>query len=343
MAERFSQLERNILQYVITRANCPAREVAEALKVKDHQVHYSLRKFKSSGLISRRVMVDVYKLGYSRHTLFFSLTPEGQKRRSTIVKAVVESEFTSVMLELGGEYDYFFQLVVRELSDLVHFIHWLTEQYGDLFSKKSFGVQAEHFVFGEKLISDTPVEPNACSYQLADEHFEFDETDHKILSAVMSPEVSSAREIARQTGLAPTTLDYRLKNLQKSEIISGETWEVNGQMLGLSNFLMLISVAGLEPNIHSEIFEYAKASPVVAHYSYVIGDWDYVLGVAVQDKSDATRLVEELHNRFESKISNVRLVPMFKAHKVVDYPLTQFKPTRVPRKTMSEDKLAANL
>jgi DNA-binding Lrp family transcriptional regulator len=317
----FTQLERSILYLVLMDASASVVKIAATLGCKPHSVQAAINKFRRNGLISRRIMVDVYRLGYSRHAFYISLSSEGQRQRDKLVLSLVNHPSTTVVLEVGGEYDFFVAVITRNPGELAAFQSTLADTFGVPFQKKDLALTIRHSVFGEKSLLADLSACTECTYAVTDSLVETDALDRRILAELCAPGVISFPHVARKLGLPQSTLDYRLKRLKEQQVICGDMHEIKGELIGLSNYIVLLGMTGLNQATQSRFYSFVKHHPYVAHYSHEVGHWDYMLGIAVDSHQRVNELVEQMRRLFGESIATVKSFPMFRARKVVDYSL----------------------
>jgi Lrp/AsnC family leucine-responsive transcriptional regulator len=332
---RLSKTERHILYTVLMNARVPVPDLARQVGCAQNAVQYALRKFKESGLIHRRVMIDVFRLGYARHAIYITLSSEGQIRREDIAAFLTASPYTTVVLDVGGDYDLFVATVTRSSAELARFNQELSGRFGSLFLKKDIAVTVRHSVFGEKVLVGDPSLYSECYYEvdpnMTERPIQVDDLDHRLLYAMSGPHMSSSRSLAQALGIPASTIDYRVKRLETAGVICGDLHEIRGEMIGLTNYIVLVGMKGLPDNRHREFYSFAKLHPNIAHLSFEVGYWDYMLGVAVQSQKELNSLVDAIRREFGEAIASVKSFSMFYARKVRDYPILPVATTLVPK------------
>jgi DNA-binding Lrp family transcriptional regulator len=324
MPIKLSVPERHILYTVLMNARLTVPEIARQVGTSAPVVQHALRKFKVAGLISHRVMIDIFRLGYASHDVYLTLSSEGQRTKAEIAQFLARSGCATMVLEVGGEYDFFVRTVTRTSAQLAAFNHELSAKFGSLFLKKDVAVMVRHSVFGEKMLVNDPklhcecffeVDPSATPTPL-----ELDSMDHRLLYALTDPELSSSRALAQSLGLPVSTLVYRLKKLEAAEIIAGDMHEIRGELIGLANYIVLVSMKGVSQANYADFFAFAKSHPNITHLTFEVGHWDYMVGVAVEQQRDLNLIIDAIRGALGDSVASIKSFSMFFAHKVRDYP-----------------------
>lgn len=318
--ESLSAVEREILYLTVMDAAAPAVKIAERVGCKPHAVQAALAKFEAHQIFSRRVIVNVFRLGYSLHSVYVTLSTEGRGQRNEIAEHVAAHPATSSVLELSGEYDFVVSLVVRDSMALARFNYELSERFSGAVLKKDVAITLSNTEFGEKVLLPGDGLYSECSYAVDQERHEVDAVDQRILYCISGSEFSTSARLSRALGIPTSTLEYRIRKLRERGIICGDLHELRGRQVGLSNYVVLVGMKGFPAETHSEFRSYLRQNPVVSSLSFEIGYWDYRLGVSVREECELNELVTEMRQRFGERIAAVQPLPLVGVRKVRDYP-----------------------
>jgi DNA-binding Lrp family transcriptional regulator len=325
MAIKLNGTERHILYTVLMNGSLNVPQIARQVGCHAPTVHHAIRKFKAAGLISRRIMVDIFRLGYARHAIYITLSSEGQEKKPDIARFLTNSSCTTVVLEVGGEYDFFVATVTRTSAELAAFNHELSSRFGSLFLKKDVAVTVRHSVFGEKMLVDNPDVYTECFYEvdhsLSNTIVQLDAVDHQLLYTLAGPQITSNCGLAQSLGMAQSTFVYRLKRLESAQVICGDMHEIRGELIGLTNYIILVGMKGVSQKTQVDFHQFARQHRNIAHLSFEVGHWDYMLGVAVEEQKDLNALIDTIRREFRDSIASIKSFSMFYAHKVRDYPI----------------------
>lgn len=322
---KLSDLERQILYVLEMDGRASVRDIAEKLGCRAHVVQHAIQKFRSNGAITRRVAVNLFRLGYIPHHIFLRLSGDAQSRRAEIAQYLCESPYTVAVLEVGGDYDFLLSIISRSPGELARFNQGIATNFGGFIASREIAAPVRHAVFGHKTLTDNKKLYSECLYDVGGEPSDaplvLDDTDHRILQAITSPGASTSISLARTLGLPVSTIDYRIKRLETNDIICGDMHEVRGGLLGLTNYLVSVAFKGVSQEMHEKFYQFAKYHPNVPNITVEVGPWDYMLGVAVGPAADFHQLLTDIRNEFGAHLSSVKSFPMLRAHKVKDYPL----------------------
>ena len=114
---------------------------------------------------------------------------------------------------------------------------------------------------------------------------QIDEIDRKLLHIVQDDDRMPLVDLSKRVGLAPSTINQRIKRLVGDGIISGFHARLDVEKLGLG-LLAFLMVSWSDPKVESEFLKRVKASRTVLECHHVTGVWNYLLKVRVGSTRD---------------------------------------------------------
>jgi hypothetical protein len=96
--------------------------------------------------------------------------------------------------------------------------------------------------------------------------------------------------------------------------------EIRGELIGLANYIVLVSMKGVSQANYADFFAFAKSHPNITHLTFEVGHWDYMVGVAVEQQRDLNVIIDAIRGALGDSVASIKSFSMFFAHKVRDYP-----------------------
>lgn len=127
-----------------------------------------------------------------------------------------------------------------------------------------------------------------------------DQIDRAILRALQRDASVSQRDLAEQVGMSQNACWRRLKALQDSGVIKGQTIRLDAKAvgLGLTVFVMIRTRHHSQAWLDSFRKEVSAIQNVVDFYR-IAGDYDYMLKVVAEDMNDFDRVYQRLIARLD--------------------------------------------
>ena len=111
---------------------------------------------------------------------------------------------------------------------------------------------------------------------------ELDQTDRKLLELLQNDGLQSMAELSKAIGVAPSTLNDRVKRLGRLGVISGTHARLDAHALGL-NLLAFVFVGWSDGQVEADFLKRIATAEQVLECHHVTGGWNYLLKVRVAD------------------------------------------------------------
>lgn len=315
-----NEKQRRIVSSVQLQAQAPVSAIARETGYREHTVRYCLEDLKSRGILDGFAFINPYPLGYTQYRIYFSRTPETKVSKQKLLEALVSSPRTAWVAEFGGDFQYGVSLYAKRITEVDTFFSDLSAKCGGKFYEKSFALPVSWTSYRCKYLSSHKSAVECLSGGGNAAEASIDELDHRILRAISGPAVASRVKIARELGIPVTTLDYRIKRLEKRGVIVGYAYRVNARACGLQMFALMVYTRNPSPEFTTQISRFAAEHPHVTNFTHCMGSWDYELRIEVPEAREASGISQELHDRFGDNVSNVKILTSFETLKASTYP-----------------------
>jgi Lrp/AsnC family leucine-responsive transcriptional regulator len=111
---------------------------------------------------------------------------------------------------------------------------------------------------------------------------ELDQTDRKLLELLQRDGLQSMAELSKAIGVAPSTLNDRVKRLGRLGVITGTHARLDAHALGL-NLLAFVFVGWSDGIVEADFLKRIAGAEQVLECHHVTGGWNYLLKVRVAD------------------------------------------------------------
>jgi len=137
-----------------------------------------------------------------------------------------------------------------------------------------------------------------------------DKKDFKILKEICENARVPLTKLAKKTNISRENLFYRLKKLERNEIIKGYQARLNIARFSHSGYFLLIKCQ----KTNEKIDEIIKNLKFVTWASKLSGEWDYLINFYVKSFSQLNKFLSYLFNRLKN-IQDYSLLIMLKEYK----------------------------
>jgi DNA-binding Lrp family transcriptional regulator len=320
---KLTEREKAIIAAMHLEADTPAVEIQRILGFREATVRHCIKRLIDKGLLRFYPFINVYPLGFNAYSLYFSLSDKGKQVRSDLMQHFKASPQVSWIAEIGGRYQLCITFLAKDLIQVQHFLEKVSAVFPDVFAEKVISPQLELTLFGPKYLGYPQLGRSWIKWGVTDSQVVLDDLDHKILSNLEQSHYSSLSMFARQLSLPVSTVNWRVKQLEKRGVIVGFVHLINTSMLGMHTYKLLVSARSAQDDFRKALFGFAAEHPNITTFIQCIGGWDFELGVEIEDAAGVSRITQSMQKLLSNNIHSVEVIPQFKELKIACYP---FKP-----------------
>ena len=166
-----------------------------------------------------------------------------------------------------------------------------------------------NWIAGEKSIKEEIIGRN--------KEVKFDKKDLKILSILSKNCRTNTLDISKKLKLPETTIAFRIRQLEKKEIIQGYRINLNLGYFNREYYKVNLKLDDLSKK--EELIAFCKENPQVIFIDFSISDYDFEFDVEVENKENISNILKTIKNRF-AKIQDYEVISFKKYHKVESVP-----------------------
>jgi len=119
-----------------------------------------------------------------------------------------------------------------------------------------------------------------------------DALDERILHALMSNARVKWSALADEFGISAPAIADRVRRLERAELITGYTAQLNADALGFS-LTAFVTVTLSHPQHRLSLLHYIQANPAIQSCDHIVGDGDYLLKVRCRTTAELEHLLSE--------------------------------------------------
>jgi DNA-binding Lrp family transcriptional regulator len=294
------------------------RELSRISKHHLHTTRYTINRLEDRGILHRAWIIDVFALGWQRVQILCST---GNADRQKVIAFFTGRSRVVHLAEIGGEYDFDIVVLARGTHDTLCLMRDAAKACGDIFASKALVVQNSISYFPRKYLCRGRVSCGVLVTGGEKPRHTIDEIDHRILELLMSTPAILKKEMGERLSLSLPTVSARLARLKEQGVLVGAMFSPRYSELGVQNYKLLISSRDRSQEFRDALYDFAYRHPHCTSYRDSIGEWDYELNAEVESHGELTELKNALYRRFGSGTSRLQVIPRFKMHKFMSYPV----------------------
>jgi DNA-binding Lrp family transcriptional regulator len=127
--------------------------------------------------------------------------------------------------------------------------------------------------------------------------------DRKILYILAQEARTPPSIIARQVGLSKDAVKYRIKQLEKKEVIYNYITEVDTESLGYTGYDLFLRF-NMPPENEHKISDYFNSHPNIIWSAFISGEWNYFVELQCSSNKEFDNIVSDLTARFKENLED---------------------------------------
>ena len=315
--------QAKVIAAVQLNADLPIAKLKARVGLKEHSIRYALDRARDLGVIERRYFINLFKLGFLQHEVFFSLSAEQRGAREAMLNELKRADNVSWIGRLGGDYQFGINICSRDVTQTVAFFDSLSTRHGKNILEKTLSLRVGLTYFGNRYLAPALKPAAPLRYQNTRGVVSIDELDHRILTTITNNADLSGHQVAKALGVAQSTVDYRLKKLKSDGVIVGTYYALKGERLGILSFLSLIVIRGMSASFRERALEFCAKNNRIVLMIESIGSWDFEFAIDAFSAEEAMHTSEQILDFFGRDIQWLKMIPIFGYPKVQEYPFSR--------------------
>ncbi len=321
MRVRLSDKQRIVLGLVELQADLTIQEISRLSGYKQTTIQYALSSLKERKVMyQRQAMIDLHRLGYSHHTVFFSVAAKQDTDTASLVQKVAELPHVFWLFEMAGRYQFAVSISIRCAAHLPQFIDLLGRILGGSLVEVAACSQFEFRYFGRRYLLPKRFKTPILEFNVQEDVSVLDKTSERVLSLLATGEAQTAVQLSNVLGIPPATADRRRRELKESGIIRAYIHWINPATLNRTCYIFRINVRGVPSRFAHRLFSYLDGERDVLFALRCVGPWDYEIGVELESAQDVSELANRLYQKFREEILSVQPIPILRYLLVRGYP-----------------------
>ncbi|MBU1198485.1 MAG: Lrp/AsnC family transcriptional regulator [Nanoarchaeota archaeon] len=149
-----------------------------------------------------------------------------------------------------------------------------------------------------------------------DEKTKFDSKDKKIIEQLQKNCRQTIAQIAKKTKLPRDVVVYRIKKLEKSNVIRAHHTMLDPIKLGYPLYTwVLFACYNIEPEQEKKLITFLNSNKNIIYVSKCSGKYDFCIGICAKNYKQYDGIIREIRLKFANTIREIESVPTIQEFK----------------------------
>ncbi|MBN1645503.1 Lrp/AsnC family transcriptional regulator [Candidatus Woesearchaeota archaeon] len=308
-------VDKSILFELDKNSRQSVKMLAKTLNLKRDTVAYRIKRMESESIIQGYyALIDYSKLGYTLVRQYFKFQNTSPEIEKQIIDYLVGLKSTLTVYSTEGSSDVAIGYLVHSLDEFDAILKSFLAKFKQYIYESNTSIFLEYVHFLRNYLVHMNARNTSAVGTGASQAVDFDDTDIAILKTLTEDAKTPLLEIANKLGLSSMAVSYRIKQLQKKQIILGYKALINSSFIGFEYYKIDLQLEqlGRIPELRSYITEH----PNIIYEDRTIGGSDMEFDAELEDYDSFYALLDDIKTKFPGII---RTYKFYKARKIFKY------------------------
>ena len=315
-AMKLDKIDRKILVELETDARQSASSIAKKARVSEQVVNYRIRKYASSGLLRKFLLVPNFeKLGFTTYRIYLQFKATTVAREEEIIAYIRDAMPCQWMGACDGRWDLIARISAQDIFEFNCMMDAFLEKYGGFIRQKEVTVQLRHTWWPSTYGLGVPHHEKKPKHIVpaASEVVKHDRADLLILAELMDNARMPTVEIASHAGLSADAVRYRIARLVKNGAIINMKSQLNREMTGLRHNQVFVR---FQPNTAgiARFLAFLGSFEPCFFVSSMVGAWDLQLGMDTKSSVEFHELLSQIKEKFSDVIAEYETLIVYREY-----------------------------
>ncbi len=314
------QLDNKILHELDLDSRASLKELSKKTKCPKSKLQYRINRLLKEGVIEFfYVQVNFNKLGYTAYKLYFKYYNADPNKEQEIINYWISDKNSIWVGSLRGSWDLAVSILCKNEAEVSFVLNKFMFSYSEFILSKTIFITEFSPMFTRSFL-DPKKSDKMFAYSLRDNAIELDELDGKIIHELSNNARISIEDLSKRLKRDRTTISYRIKKLQKEDILKGFRVQLNLNKLHSKIFKVMLNFKGLNEKVEKSIIEYVNQHKYGTQYLKLIGSWDAEIEFEMEEGDEIYNVLGEFRTMFSQVITQHEIILVTNNYKLDFYP-----------------------
>ena len=296
--------DRKILYHLDLNCRQSNTQIGKKVGLSRKVVEYRIKGMEGEGIITGYwAAINTYKLGYYVFRIYINFIDIGAEIKEEIINFFCNEKDVWAVLSTKGPVDFD---VIYWVNDIYKFNQkWenIIQQYGIYFSEATVSILTEVTCCKKSYLLNNNIEEDRILYRTncSGQPVKIDEIDYHLLDLIALNGRMPIIDIANKLHCSSQTVQYRLKQLNKIDVIHAFRVSIDYEKLGLKNCAIDIFLTDYKRK--PDILTYIMKNPFVYDImNHNIGWGDLTFQILINNMDEIFQTMDDLEKKFPSAI-----------------------------------------
>jgi Lrp/AsnC family transcriptional regulator, leucine-responsive regulatory protein len=293
-------------------------QIGKKARLSKEVVKYRIDKMINSGIIVRfYTITNYFKLGIYKYKLYLRFTNASKEKIEEIGQYFLKHKKTEWDVISTGRWDIMVGFLVHNVNEFDDEVQKVMDKFSVYIQEKAVTTTLHlvHNIRGflgnkSEMVYHTSKDPKE----------QIDKIDEEIIKTITNNARMPVTEIADKIKITPRMVQYRIKEMEKKNIILAYKAHLNPRKMGRIFCKAIIYLGNANQEKINHFISYVSSIPDVIWPMKVMGSWDFELDCEVENYDRFQEIILNIKEKFSEIIKHHEFCIVSKEFKLNFYP-----------------------
>ena len=295
--------DRKILYELDLNCRQSNTQIGKKVGLKKDVVSYRIKRMQDEGVIRNFwTAINTFNLGYSVFRIYIALQNVSAVKKNEIIQYFVDYKNTWAVISSKGEIDLTVIIWVQDNFEFYQFWGKTLDLFEEFFAKKIISLYIQTIDYKKTYLLDQTGSENREHYRIisSTKKVEIDNMDYQLLNELAINARCPFIELAEKFHFSSQSVNYRIQNLMKKDIIKAFRVNIDYAKIGLQHHKVDIYLK--EHKQRNAIVDFMKTKSYLQCLNVAIGWADIEPEFVIKDINEIDEIINEINVKFPNSI-----------------------------------------
>ena len=201
-----------------------------------------------------------------------------------------------------GRWDLMFGVWAKNIEEFFSIHDVVLDKFSKYIQDKELSISRENIQYNRRWLYDDKSEIAEFNFGEKEDKTDLDEIDKKILDVLANNSREKIIDISEKTKLSVDSVSYRIKKMQKEDIIRGYKCLWNASKLGFTTCKAFVFFKNITEGRKKEFIDYCKGIDNSVNIVITFAPWDLEIMFETKDYESYFEIMDKVKDKFNDVV-----------------------------------------
>ncbi len=301
--------DKKILFQLDKNSRTHLSELAKKVRLSKEVVFHRINKLVEKGVILRfQTVVSTYRLGYQSYKIYFKLQNITKEVKKQIQDYFMKNRMVYWIGNCQGRWDLIIACWAKTIQEFGEIEDEILNKFSNYILEKEVTINRKAIQYNRRWFYHDKIEPIETTFGEELEETKINKVDLEILKHLSNNARIKIVDLAKKVKKSITVVRYRLKQLEKKNVILGYKYALNPKLFSYETCKAFISFKDITAEKRNRLINYCKLNPNIINIVLTIGSWDMEIEFEVENFEQYYQIMSDIQEKYNNIIKTYESV-----------------------------------